>query len=101
MRPPRRTSTPAWISCTATPASSARLGTWAAKAAGVASVIPEVVTRPVANPLSFASSRTVLHGVRPSGPMPTARAGTFTPQAIWVAAAADSVTMASAVSFTR
>ena len=32
--------------------------------------------------------------------MPTTRAGTFTPQAICVAAAADSVTIASAVSFT-
>lgn len=67
----------------------------------MASVIPEVVTRPVANPFSLTVSMIVFTGVFPSAAMLMARAVIFRPVAICPAAAADSVTMASAVSLTR
>ena len=57
-----------------------RLGTWAAKDAGVAWVIEEVATSPVAIPFSSASSRTVWSG-RESGPTPIAPLKVRTPVA--------------------
>jgi len=67
----------------------------------VASVISEDVTNPVASPLCLPISIMVCTGVLPSAAILTEPFVIRRPVAICPAAAADSATMASAVSFTR
>ena len=70
---------------------SARCGTCAAKAAGVASVIWQVLTSPTDRPEALASSRMVVRSC-PLRSIETEPLSVFTPVAMAVAAAAESVT---------
>lgn len=83
---------PASTSWTAIACVSFRLGTCAAKEAGVALVSWTVLTSPTAFPAALASSRTVARGLRP-GSIAIEPFRVFTPVARAVAAAAESVTV--------